>query len=160
MSPSRCQTQESTMTTTSDRLQYGDEHNTGMLPFPGVGAKCCSYNNLFSNAFFKSIFTISFPASPDKSLFHLTKVNRPRKKMAENLIIIGSGPAGLTAAIYAARANIQPLLFEGFMEGGIPGGQLMITTIIENFPGFHHGILKDRSSWPICAFRPGIMGPG
>jgi thioredoxin reductase (NADPH) len=60
--------------------------------------------------------------------------------MAENLIIIGSGPAGLTAAIYAARANIQPLLFEGFMEGGIPGGQLMITTIIENFPGFHHGI--------------------
>lgn len=60
--------------------------------------------------------------------------------MTENLIIIGSGPAGLTAAIYAARANMKPLLFEGFMEGGIPGGQLMITTIIENFPGFHHGI--------------------
>lgn len=60
--------------------------------------------------------------------------------MTENLIIIGSGPAGLTAAIYAARANIKPLLFEGFMEGGIPGGQLMITTIIENYPGFHHGI--------------------
>ena len=62
------------------------------------------------------------------------------RKMAENLIIIGSGPAGLTAAIYAARANMQPLLFEGFMEGGIPGGQLMITTVIENFPGFHYGI--------------------
>jgi len=60
--------------------------------------------------------------------------------MSEKLIIIGSGPSGLTAAIYAARANLNPLLFEGFSAGGIPGGQLMITTTIENFPGFKDGI--------------------
>jgi thioredoxin reductase (NADPH) len=60
--------------------------------------------------------------------------------MSEKLIIIGSGPSGFTAAIYAARANLSPLLFEGFQTGGIPGGQLMITTVIENFPGFPEGV--------------------
>ena len=61
--------------------------------------------------------------------------------MPERLIIIGSGPSGLTAAIYASRANMSPLLFEGFQQGGIPGGQLMITNVVENFPGFPEGIL-------------------
>ncbi len=59
----------------------------------------------------------------------------------ENLVIIGSGPAGYTAAIYAARANLQPLLITGFQRGGIPGGQLMTTTHVENFPGFPDGVL-------------------
>ena len=63
--------------------------------------------------------------------------------MAENtpdttadVIIVGSGPAGYTAAIYAARAELKPLVFEGFAAGGL----LMNTTVIENFPGFHEGI--------------------
>lgn len=82
----------------------------------------------------------------------------------QNLVVIGSGPAGYTAAIYAARANLKPIVFEGVAAGGVRGGQLMTTNEVENFPGFPEGItgpdLMDRMreqvrNWP-CSCTPPV----
>jgi thioredoxin reductase (NADPH) len=60
--------------------------------------------------------------------------------MIRKVVIIGSGPSAMTAAIYAARADLKPLLFTGFLSGGVEGGQLMTTTDVENYPGFADGV--------------------
>src|SRR5262245_50367892 len=103
---------------------------------------------------------------------------RARILMAEKVVIIGSGPAGWTAAIYAARANLEPLVFEGAIndknqtQGTLPLGQLNLTTEVENYPGTPAGdtrdylasaLKDDRIPYWVSANKPqpshGVNGP-
>lgn len=91
--------------------------------------------------FLSSIFSYGQGSETSLNVKPVARTPVPKSKDHNTAVIIGSGPAGHTAAIYLARANVTPTMYEGFLAAGIAaGGQLTTTTEVENFPGFPAGL--------------------
>src|SRR5207245_9720408 len=109
--------------TVPHRLRHADRVSRGGLPPPKPWTKPPARSATYASG----------PGIPEAwKEFYADMENEHRK-----VIVIGSGPAGLTAALYSARANLSPLVIEGFDAGG----QLMLTSDVENYPGFPDGVI-------------------